>query len=201
MATEQLLGMHRSINVPFIHSLSNVTIVPSIHCSSCEDYLKSVLSGVPHLKELSVNVLHRSLTFAVDFARDDHSSRESLVRAVQLLLDTSGYASYRVRDSRASFLRRFMNTVLGKEKRRRERHLAHCAACQAEQDASRAEQDEGPSLTTIKVDNRAAPKLVETRLAIEGMTCRFAILSKIPSFATCPRSNIPPLPLIFQCML
>jgi copper chaperone CopZ len=154
-----------------------------MHCSSCEDYVKSVLSGVPHLKDLSVNVLQRSLTFAVDFARDDHSSRESLVRAVQLLLDASGYASYRPRNSRASFFRRLMNAVLGKERRLRERHLAHCAACQAEQDPSRADKDEGPSLTTIKVDNRAAPKLVETRLAIEGMTCRFAILSKIRSSA------------------
>lgn len=188
---------------------TETTTVPSIHCSSCEDYLRSILSGLPHLRNLSVDVPQHSLTFAVDVDHDNYSSREPLVRAVQRLLDASGYVSYRVHTPIRSSLRRFANAALGTERQLHERHLAHCAACQLEQERSQAEKGEGTSLTTVKVDNPAPLKLAETRLAIEGMTCRFAIsprkyahMRNCRSHVLCDRPRFPCfLSLISQCML
>lgn len=161
--------------------------VPSIHCSSCEDYIKSILSELPHLKELSINILQRSLTFVVD---SDYPARTSLVQAVQRLLDTAGYPSYRAQGHhRFSFLRRGKDAAFGAERRYYERHLAHCTACQAEQDPSRAEKGEGTSLKTIQIDPRSPQPLYETKLAIEGMTCR-SVMTLLFKFCLTQFSNI-----------
>lgn len=153
--------------------------VPSLHCSSCEDHLKSVLSSVPRFRDVSTNVPQHTVTFTIDPGDTDDNntsslSRNSLVRNVQRVLNASGYASYRDHQRAGGLFRRLTNAVLGHERRLHERHLTHCAACQ-EAPSQHEEKDDGASLTTVQVDSRAPPKVVETRIAIEGMTCRCAI--------------------------
>lgn len=153
--------------------------VPSLHCSSCEDHLKSILSSVPRLRDVSTNVPQHTVTFTIDPGDTDDNNtssslRKSLVRNVQRVFNASGYASYREHQRAGGLFRRLTDAVLGHERRLHQRHLTHCAACQ-EAPSQHEEKDDGASLTTVQVDSRAPPKVVETRIAIEGMTCRCAI--------------------------
>ncbi|KAF8323396.1 hypothetical protein DL93DRAFT_695986 [Clavulina sp. PMI_390] len=135
------------------------------------DYLKPLLSELPHLREVSVNVIQQTITFAIDAAA---SSNESVIKAAQRLLEAAGYPSYRPHaPTRPSFLSRFLSRRGART--RHERHMAHCAACQAEEnDAGRHEKAEGPSssLELVKIDTTPVGPLYETKLSIEGMTCR-----------------------------
>jgi copper chaperone CopZ len=176
--------------------------VPSLHCSSCEDHLKSVLSSVPRLRDLSTNVPQHTVTFTIDPDDPDDNntsslSRKSIVRSVQHVLNASGYASYREQQRAGGLFRRLTNAVLGHERRLHERHLTHCAACQ-ETPSQHEEKDDEASLTTVQVDSRAPPKVVETRIAIEGMTCRCAIfIAHLPITAGLINPTLAtPLPLL-----
>lgn len=157
--------------------------MPSIHCSSCEDYLRSALSELPHLRDLTIDSLQHSLTFVLDSAHEQGPAREGLVKAVQRVLDAAGYPSYRTQtDGGVDFLRRarnrfgFWKTETGKNEKRHKRHLEHCEACQVEQDQNpgRAEKGEGTSLDAVRVDSASGKDVYRTQLAIEGMTCRYA---------------------------
>ena len=150
-------------------------LVPSIHCSSCAEYIRSALSPLP-LRNLTVDIIQRSLSFTFD----KESDPTQISHAVERLLDDAGYKVEPPLAPRQSLLQRARNIIPGLERRRRQRHLRHCSACQAEEGMDVAEKGEGPSLQSIQVHTPKQSKPHETRLSIEGMTCRY-VLPESPS--------------------
>ncbi|KDQ20362.1 hypothetical protein BOTBODRAFT_395063 [Botryobasidium botryosum FD-172 SS1] len=146
-----------------------VLTVPSIHCSSCEAYLKSILSPLS-LHNLSIDLGQRSLSFSSD--------EITLVSRVEHLLGEAGYHVESTtppapHDWSSRFRRLFHSDA-----RARRRHMKHCTVCQeglqlsekSTQAASSYEESK-PGLQAIQIGSSAPPSLLRTTLSIEGMTC------------------------------
>ncbi|KAF9513562.1 hypothetical protein BS47DRAFT_1457376 [Hydnum rufescens UP504] len=146
-------------------------VVPSIHCSSCEAYVRSVLSSLP-IRSLSVDLIRHTLSYMLPNGADP-ATGESVLHSVRRLLSDGGYDVESPKPLKQPFFQRVKHVFLDSERRHHQRHLRHCSACQAEAagDPSIADKKEGPSTLEVRIHDPSKAKLQETRLSIEGMTC------------------------------
>lgn len=151
---------------PLTHNM--IVTVPSMHCSSCETYLTSLLSPL-RLRNLFVDHKQKLLSFSGD--TEDGDERTLLIQ-VERLLDKAGYDIEHPQSPAQSWFHAARSSVVGHERRKRKRHLQHCVSCQSDTHASTNGKDAASTLEAVEVHTPTPEKIVETRLSIEGMTCR-----------------------------
>ena len=161
-----------------------------MHCPSCVESITSILSPVPHLKDLNVSLLVRSVTFQVDTSIGSSGKRKAakeVEKDVKRLLESEGGfvvdrqggdgPVHRFEEPRRKISRRnrWFGLRLGrpegqtaeeKERDRRARHLAHCDVCQ-EEDANQNGSSAGPANAVPG----SFPQALRTTFSISGMTC------------------------------
>ncbi|KAF8338088.1 haloacid dehalogenase-like hydrolase-domain-containing protein [Cantharellus anzutake] len=143
--------------------------VPSIHCESCGNFIKTLLSSLP-LGPLEVNHIKRTLSFSVGDGVDV-TSLDSLVISVYRRLYQAGYEASGIDDRLATrnLGQRMYDFFSSGPRARRRCHLRHCFACQ--QESFQGVPSSMPALLEVKVDDPSKVQAQETVLSIEGMTC------------------------------
>ncbi|SRR5258708_35977893 len=148
-------------------------VVPSIHCASCESYIKTLLSPLS-LESLDVDHIKRTLTYSVPDGIEA-PSRESLLRTIQRTLYTAGYGAEDTGNETGirSPGQRVYDFFFGGRYKRHKRHLRHCSACRQESNELQETASATPKLRGVLVDDPSKAQVQETRLCIEGMTCSY----------------------------
>ncbi|KAF8338087.1 uncharacterized protein EI90DRAFT_2539192 [Cantharellus anzutake] len=143
--------------------------VPSIHCESCEKYIKTLLSPLS-LGSLEVSHIKRTLSFSVAEGIDA-TPLDSLLPTVCRTLYEAGYEPSGVynRATASNLVHRLYGSFFGGNRMRRRSHLRHCFACQ--QESFQGSASSVPVLLDVKVDDPSEAQVQETRISIEGMTC------------------------------
>lgn len=161
------------------------TAVPSIHCASCEEYLRSLLSTLP-LRNLSVDFITKHLSFSSATDVESGADDVALIGDVERILCHAGYevqpaipTSSRPSTSWVKWLSRFGPNVF-----RARRHLQHCVACRTGGSEKtilpESELEKQTPLEGIQISSNVELDLRQTRLSVEGMTCRSEFITPMP---------------------
>ncbi|CEL59860.1 Cu2+-exporting ATPase [Rhizoctonia solani AG-1 IB] len=126
--------------------------VPQIHCGSCKSFIQSLLSPISGIRDLSIDIDRRILSFSTS---DIDVDKERLVDDVGQLLAQAGYTIDDKKDGEPSHTK-----VSPPTNESHARHLEHCSACR-----------DDSLLESVVVARDATPLTLKTEVSIEGMTC------------------------------
>lgn len=161
-------------------------LVSNMHCPSCSEAITQLLSSLPSIRNLSVSLLLRTVTFAIDLSISSSKvtvTTGSVINDVtKVLVREGGFevepssTSVEIRTAphkvaKKGLLHRLSSALFRsreerKPEERRLRHLDHCMACQEEEEKTQ-ERSQLPSLEASSL----ADGIITTILSIEGMTC------------------------------
>ncbi|WVQ83012.1 hypothetical protein IAT38_005150 [Cryptococcus sp. DSM 104549] len=181
---------------PLPLSLPTITLlINNMHCTSCCDAISTLLSTLPAVRSVTTSLLLRTVTFSIDTSLSQSTSRSAVTmgklvdEVVRKLQGEGGFvvemedgevpapsaatAPAGAEDRAEGLLSRLgLHTKRGRERKRleerRRKHIAHCEACQAQEQASATASSSTP-LTPPHAPS--GESLIKSTFSIEGMTC------------------------------